>query len=190
MLVRWKNGSVLHSCVANNFVLLCLWSRQHGPPICNKLLLLFLYSQDLGNVKSKPPKNSTDFYTKNDTHIFPFTNFKSEFAGVTFSHSNSAPVSKFANPGRGRGHDFFFVWESDSSSGSGTIDPTEIHPRFYLRNYHADSSCYYRIEKVTPDTGLVTSRIYDLRFFFHAMCLCTERYSTYQIRWEKGLVFS
>jgi len=46
----------------------------------------------------------------------------------------------------------------------------------YLRN---------SLAPLTVSVEPVSSEISDLRnFWLHAMCACTEWYSTYQIRWE------
>ena len=42
-----------------------------------------------------------------------------QVAGVTFSDSDSAPVTKFFNPGPHPGPAIFEIWESDSCSDSG-----------------------------------------------------------------------
>jgi len=47
---------------------------------------------------------------------------------------------------------------------------------WYLRN---------SLAPLTVSVEPVSSEISDLRnFWLHAMCACTEWYSTYQIRWE------
>jgi len=70
-------------------------------------------------------------------------------AGVTFSDSDSAPVSKFLNPGLA----IFQIWESDSCSDCGCNHRFNRNlPMFDLKNDHTHS-CYCRNWKVTPDPG-------------------------------------
>jgi len=73
-------------------------------------------------------------------------NFIAAVAGVTFSDSYSAPVPNFWMRVR-----LLFKFENPTpvQTPATIIDPTVIHPCFYLRNDHADS-CYYRNGKVTP----------------------------------------
>jgi len=55
-----------------------------------------------------------------------------EVAGVTFSDSDSAPVSKFLNPGPA----IFQIWESDSCSDSGYNHQSNLNlPMFLLKNW-------------------------------------------------------
>jgi len=68
-----------------------------------------------------------------------------------------------------------------------------------LRDRHADETWNLRDETEARKNGRRVSRLHhwfkiptpvsselsDLRnFWLHAMCACTEKYSTYQIRWE------
>jgi len=68
-----------------------------------------------------------------------------EVAGVTFSDSDSTPVSKFLNPGPDPCPAIFFKFENPTpvQTPATVIDPSVIYPCFYLRNDHTDS-CYCR----------------------------------------------
>jgi len=75
-------------------------------------------------------------------------------AGVTFSDSDSAPVSKFLNQGPA----IFQIWESDSCSDCGCNHRFNRNlPMFDLKNDHTHS-CYCRNWKVTPDPGPVFAK--------------------------------
>ena len=56
-----------------------------------------------------------------------------EVAGVTFSDSDSTPISKFLNPDPGP--KIFQIWESDSCSDSGYHRSNRNLPRFLLKKW-------------------------------------------------------
>ena len=59
-------------------------------------------------------------------------NFITEVTGVTFSDSDSAPVSKFLNPGPA----IFQIWESDSCPDSGYNHQSNLNlPMFLLKKW-------------------------------------------------------
>jgi len=75
--------------------------------------------------------------------------------GVTFSDSDSAPVTKFLNPDPHPVR-LFFKFENPTpvQTPATIIDPTVICPCFYLRNDRTHS-CYCRNGKVIPNPSPV-----------------------------------
>jgi len=70
-------------------------------------------------------------------YLWRLSSFNPEVAGVTSSDSDSLLFRKF----RIRVLKFFKFENPTPLQTPATIDPTEIHPCFYLRNDHA-KSCY------------------------------------------------